>query len=54
MTTVTWTPRTKPIKYIQLLQDDVASVEDLDWSDIYVYADSWTIIDWTIWEISRE
>ena len=60
MTTVTWTwriqpttawdTRTKPIKYIQLLQDGVASVRDLDWSDIYVFADSWIIIDWTLWE----
>jgi len=46
-TTFLW--RVKPIKYIELLQDDFDSVEDLDWGDIYVYADTWIAVSWTEW-----
>lgn len=43
------TPRVKPVKYIELLQDAFDSVRDLDWNDIYVYSNTWTPIEWTLW-----
>jgi len=45
----TYTARVKPVKYIQLLQDAFDSVRDLDWNDIYVYSNTWTPIEWTLW-----
>lgn len=45
-TTYSW--RSKPTKYISLLEDSFDSVKDLDWEDIYVYTDSWIEVSWTI------
>lgn len=55
--TTTYTPRT-PVSttyarrdtinsYVVLLEDTVASVKDLDWSDIYVYSTYWDSYWWT-------
>lgn len=43
----TYTPRAKPTKYIQLLQDAFDNVEDALLGDIYVYSNSWTPVGWT-------
>lgn len=43
-----YTTRASPLRYIQLLEDAFDNVRDLDWEDIYVYADSWLPVSWTI------
>jgi len=43
----TWSNRTKPLLYIELLQDNYDSVQDLDWEDIYVLTSTGIPVCWT-------